>query len=227
MATRSGGSSSGRSGGSKSGGRRATGSRRKGASSTRRAGASGTTSRAASGATPTGADKSVEAFREALERSVTLSRDRLQEVVDDAVRRGRMTRDDANELVSNIITRGRQYSDDLVKELERLLRQARRELETRAGPARRRATAAAGTTARAARDAADAPLARADQLRRRAGVPAVAGPITAYDQLTANQIKSRLTDLSPTELRQVRTREKRGKARKGVLDAIERRLQPG
>ena len=34
------------------------------------------------------ADKSVEAFREALERS-------FREVVDDAVKRGRMTRDDA------------------------------------------------------------------------------------------------------------------------------------
>src|SRR5947199_6496210 len=100
-------------------------------------------------------DKSVQQFREALERSVTLSRDRLQEVVDDAVKRGRMTRDDANELVSNLVTRGRQYTDDLVKELERLLEQARREFGTRTRPARRRATAAAGRAARVARDAAD------------------------------------------------------------------------
>jgi polyhydroxyalkanoate synthesis regulator phasin len=153
-----------------------------------------------------------------------LSRDRLQEIVDDAVRRGRMTRDDANKLVNDLITRGRQYSDDVIRQLERLLEQLARELDTRAGSTRRRATAAAGRAARAARDAADAPLARADQLRRRAGVTA-GGPITAYDQLTANQIKARLSDLSPAELRQVRTREQRGKARKGVLDAIERRLQ--
>jgi hypothetical protein len=76
---------------------------------------------------------------------------------------------------------------------------------------------------RAARDAADAPLAQADRLRRRAGVSA-GGPITAYDQLTANQIKARLGDLSPTELRKLRDRERRGKARKGVLADIERRL---
>jgi hypothetical protein len=50
------------------------------------------------------------------------------------------------------------------------------------------------------------------------------GPITAYEQLTANQVKARLRDLSPAELRQVRTREKRGKNRKGVLEEIERRL---
>jgi len=166
----------------------------------------------------------VEAFRDALERSVTLSRDRLQDVVDDAVKRGRMTRGDANELVSSIITRGRSYTDDLVKELERLLEQARREIESRTRPTRRRATRAAGRAARAARDAAEAPLAQADRLRRRAGVTA-GGPITAYDQLTAPQIKSRLAGLSAAELRALRTRERRGKARKGVLEAIERQLK--
>ena len=210
MATRSGGSRSGGSSGSRSGAKGGAGSGRAG--SARRSAA---TARS---------DKSVEAFRDALERSVTLSRDRLQEVVDDAVRRGRMTRNDANELVSSLITRGRHYTDDLVKELERLLDQARRELESRVLPTRRRATKAAGRAARAARDAADTPLAQADRLRRRAGVSA-GGPITAYDQLTASQIKSRLGDLSAAELRQLRTREKRGKARKGVLAEIERQLK--
>jgi hypothetical protein len=70
-------------------------------------------------------DKSVQAFREALEKSVMLSRDRLQEVVDDAVARGRITRDDANELVSRLVARGRQQTDSLLRDLERLLGQAR------------------------------------------------------------------------------------------------------
>jgi polyhydroxyalkanoate synthesis regulator phasin len=205
-----------RSGGSRSGGSRASkpkpGSTSRSTASSRRS------------ATSERTDKSVEAFRDALERSVTLSRDRLQEVVDDAVGRGRMTRSDANELVSNLVSRGRSYSDDLVKELERLLDQARQELESRTAPARRRATAATARAARAARDAADAPLAQADRIRRRAGVSA-GGPITAYDQLTAVQVKSRLADLSPAELREVRAREQRGKARKGVLAEIERRLK--
>jgi polyhydroxyalkanoate synthesis regulator phasin len=221
MATRSGGSRSGRSGGSRAGASGSGTSR----SGTRRAGGSrrqASTRRAASARS----DKSIEAFRDALERSVTLSRDRLQEVVDDAVRRGRMTRDDANELVSNLVTRGRQYTDDLVNELERLLEQARREFGERTAPTRRRATAAAGRAARAARDAADAPLAQADRLRRRAGVTA-GGPVTAYDQLTANQIKSRLGELSPAELRQIRAREQRGKARKTVLKEIDRKLTQG
>ena len=63
-----------------------------------------------------------------------------------------------------------------------------------------------------------------DRLRRRSGVTA-GGPITAYDQLTATQVKSRLSDLSPAELRQVRARERRGKARKGLLSDIDRRLE--
>ena len=215
MATRSSGSGSRRSsGGRSSGGRSGTKGTRAGQPkrSTR---PSATTGRS---------DKSVEAFRDALERSVTLSRDRLQEVVDDAVRRGRITRDDANELVSSMITRGRSYSDDLVKELERLLEQAGREIQSRTRPTRRRATQAAGRAARAARDAADAPLAQADRLRRRAGVTA-GGPITAYDQLTAPQVKARLKDLGPAELRKLRTREKNGKARKSVLEAIDRQLK--
>ena len=216
MATRSDGSASGGSRRSKSGsGRTARASGRAAGTGKR-----GSTRSSASA----GSDKSVEAFRDALERSVTLSRDRVQEVMDDAVRRGRITRDDANEVVSSLITRGRSYTDDLVKELERLIDQARREFGSRTRPTRQRATKAAGRAARAARDAADAPLAQADRLRRRAGVSA-GGPITAYDQLTANQIKSRLKDLSPPELRQVRAREKRGKARKGVLADIERRLK--
>jgi polyhydroxyalkanoate synthesis regulator phasin len=221
MATKSGGSKSGRSGGSASGPKRAAGAGK--ASTGTGRGSTGTGS-ASTGTGSTRTDKSVEAFRDALERSVTLSRDRLQEVVDDAVKRGRMTRGDANELVSSLITRGRSYTDDLVKQLERLMEQASREVESRTGPARRRAGQAAGKAARVARDAADRPLAEADRLRRRAGVSA-GGPITAYDQLTAAQVKARLRDLSKAELRQVRTREQRGKARKSVLDDIERRLK--
>lgn len=73
-------------------------------------------------------DKSVQAFREALEKSVTLSRDRLQEVVDDAVARGRITRDDANELVSRLVSRGRQQTESMLRDLERVLQQAQRRL---------------------------------------------------------------------------------------------------
>jgi polyhydroxyalkanoate synthesis regulator phasin len=75
-----------------------------------------------------GPDKSVQAFREALEKNVTLSRDRLQEVLDDAVTRGRITRDDANELLSRLIERGRQQTESLLRDLERVLQQAQQRL---------------------------------------------------------------------------------------------------
>jgi len=145
-----------------------------------------------------------------------------------------MTRDDANELVSKLVSRGRKYTDDLLRDLERMVEQARneieartvqarRDLEGRSAPARRSVERAAGRAGRAARDAADRPLAQADRLRRRAGASGP-WPITGYDQLTASQIRARLGDLSTADLRRVRTQEQRGKARKGILDDIDRRL---
>jgi len=240
MATRSGGSRSGgsKSRSSKSARSASAGSRSKSAGS--RSKSAGSRSTARSGATrkrsTTGrsrrtarrapaagrSDKSVKAFRDALDRSVTLSRDRVQEVVDDAVKRGRMTRGDANELVSSLVNRSRKATDDLMRDLEKLLEQTRKEVEARTGPARRQAGRAAGRAARGVRDAADRPLAEADKLRRRTRAPGP--PITGYDQLTAGQVKSRLKDLNKAELRKVRTQERRGKARKGIIDDIENRL---
>ena len=167
-------------------------------------------------------DKSVEAFRNALERSLVLSRERLQEAVDDAVKRGRMTQGDANELVSRLVTRGRQQTDDLMKELERLLDKARTDVESRVAPARKRAERAASRTAKRVRNVAEPALAEADRLRRRAGVGSA--PISGYDALSASQVKARLKDMTPADLRKVRTQEKRGKARKSVLSEIDKKL---
>jgi polyhydroxyalkanoate synthesis regulator phasin len=165
------------------------------------------------------AEQSVQAFRDALEKTVTISRDRLQEVIDDAVRRGRMTRDDADEIVGRLVTRGRDQADDLIGQLERLLAQirqapgrARQQVGTRAERARRRAV-----------KAVDKPLAGADRVRRAARVPGF--PITAYDDLSVRQIDRRLQELSRAQLRKVRDYERRNKARKGVLQSVDRKLQ--
>ena len=85
------------------------------------------------------AEESIEAFRDALEKSITISRERLQEVVDDAVRRGRMTRGDAEELVNRLVTRGREQADDILGELEALVKQLGDEVGSRAKRARGRA----------------------------------------------------------------------------------------
>ena len=79
-------------------------------------------------AATSGLDKSVAQFRESLEHSVTLSRDRIQEVVDDAVKRGRMTRGDAEKMVRELIQRGKKQTDSLLGELEKFARQARKKL---------------------------------------------------------------------------------------------------
>jgi hypothetical protein len=82
----------------------------------------------ASKAKSVGIDKSFAQFRDSLEHSVTLSRDRIQEVVDDAVKRGRMTHGDAEKMIGELLRRGRKQTDALLTELEKLVRQARRKL---------------------------------------------------------------------------------------------------
>jgi polyhydroxyalkanoate synthesis regulator phasin len=181
--------------------------------------ASTRTNKRAQSAESSRAEQSVQAFRDALEKTVTISRDRLQEVLDDAVRRGRMTRGDADEMVSRLVSRGRDQADDLLGQLERLLTQiweapgrARQQVGNRAQRARKRAI-----------KAADKPLAGADRVRRAARVPGF--PITAYDDLSVRQIDRRLQELSRAQLRKVRDYEGRNKARKGVLRSVDRKLK--
>jgi polyhydroxyalkanoate synthesis regulator phasin len=61
------------------------------------------------------------ALRELLLSSITLTTDRLQDVVDDAVRRGRMTRKDAEELLGTLLTAGRSQTEALLADVEQLL----------------------------------------------------------------------------------------------------------
>jgi len=84
--------------------------------------------RKTSGRPTVGLDKSIAQFRDSLEHSVTLSRERIQEVVDDAVKRGRMTHGDAEKMIGELLKRGRKQTDTLLSELEKLVRQARRKL---------------------------------------------------------------------------------------------------
>ncbi len=102
------------------------------AGSSAKAGAKKSTAKASapkgSGRPTVGLDKSIAQLRESLEHSVTLSRERIQEVVDDAVKRGRMTHGDAEKMIGELLKRGRKQTDALLSELEKLVRQARRKL---------------------------------------------------------------------------------------------------
>ena len=181
--------------------------------------------------------KSVAEFRQALSSNlirplelVMLSRQRIEDALDEVVKRGRMTRDDATQLGQALFTLGRQQTDDVMKDLEQLLGRGRNRLETRTGNVRSRSVEAArgarksvGTAADRARKAADPLLAQADRARRVAKV-GPSFPITAYDDLTAAQIQTRLDTLTPAELRKVRDYERRRGNRKSVLDSIESKL---
>jgi polyhydroxyalkanoate synthesis regulator phasin len=57
---------------------------------------------------------------------VLLSRERIQETLDEAAERGRVTRRDANELVSELVRRGREQTDELLTQLGRAAGRARR-----------------------------------------------------------------------------------------------------
>jgi hypothetical protein len=125
---------------------------------------------------------------------VVLTRERMQEAVDEAVERGRMTRNDATALVTALFERGRTQTDDLIAHIEDLV---------------------TGTPTRIVREV--------DRARRAAGIGSNF-PVSGYDDLTAAQVGERLNDLSAPELRKVRDYERRNANRKSVLQNIERKL---
>jgi polyhydroxyalkanoate synthesis regulator phasin len=141
---------------------------------------------------------------------VLLTRDRIQEVLDEAAERGRVTRGDANELVLELIKRGRQQTDEILRQAERQLGRGRDQL----GSATKRVRVT---------DPVDRIVRGADRARRSVGV-GPSFPILGYDDLTAGQVEQRLDGLKPADLRKVRDYERRHANRKSVLDAIERAL---
>ncbi len=137
---------------------------------------------------------------------VMLTRGHIQEALDDAAARGRVTRKDANDLVSELVRRGRGGGTDLVKEIESLL--------SKAGAATKRARGS---------DSVDRIVRGADRARRAAGV-GPSFPILGYDDLNAAQVQTRIKDLKKPELRKVLTYERKNANRKSVVGALEKSL---
>lgn len=142
------------------------------------------------------------ALRDTLARGVILTRERINETLDDAVRRGRMTREDAEDLTASLVGVGRRQAQDLLADVETLL-----------GSGRRRTA-----------ESTDAIVRKVDRARRAAGLGPTF-PILGYDDLTATQVAERLSELSAAELRKVRDHERRNANRKSVLTAIDRALR--
>jgi len=133
--------------------------------------------------------------------AVLLTRRHIEEVVEDAVRRGRMTRDDAQQLMQSLLQRGAKQTDDFLTDLERLLGRGR--LVDQGGPDSRRQTGG----------------------RTRSRRPASSLPIPNYDDLSAAGVLEQLGGLTPAQLRKLRDYERRHANRKTVLDAIERKIR--
>ena len=161
----------------------------------------------------------IAAMRDMLSKGVVITGDRLQQTIDDAGRRGRMTRQDAEELVQNLLAIGRRQSQDALAEIEGLVGRSAKQT-------RRQASARVRSIGSAARRApgTDRALRTVDRVRRAAGL-GQPFPITGYEDLTSAQVKERLGDLDAAQLRKVRDHERRNANRRAVLTAIERRLQ--
>lgn len=145
--------------------------------------------------------ESIAELRATLTRGVVLTRERINETLEDAVRRGRMTREDAEELGASLVGFGRRGALDLLADVEGLLDEGRRRTA----------------------ESTDAIVRQVDKARRVAGLGPTF-PIIGYDDLTAAQVAERLSDLAPAELRKVRDHERRNANRKSVLTAVDRAL---
>lgn len=141
---------------------------------------------------------------------VMLTRDRIQETLDDAAARGRVTRRDANNLVAELVRRGQAGRADLQRELESLLARGRSQLDTTSKRAR-----SSGSVDRVVR--------ASDRARRSVGVGS-SFPIAGYDELTAVQVQKRIKELSKPERRKVLTYERNHANRKSVVGALEKSL---
>ena len=161
--------------------------------------------------------KTVAEFREALRKNlikpsgmVLLTRERIEEALSKS---GKLSPKEARGIAGDLVKRGRKETNDVLKDLEGLLEKGRRDVSKRAGSERGRAVHAASPA-----------IARADRARRAAKVGS-SFPISLYEDLNVGEIKTRLADLTPAELREVRDHERRNANRKGVLSAIESKLK--
>ena len=178
--------------------------------------------------------KNLRALHGALEHSLTIQRNRLQEIVDDLVSRGTLTRSDADGLLNQLVTSSKDYSHALLKVLDSVAADARRGLGGGIAPVMATAGRTAGKIADTVRKAPGLAAKKPRSAPKAAAKPAAAKPATTgstepipgYAGLTVAEIKPRLTGLSAGALRKVRDLELAGKARKSVLGQIDRLLGP-
>ena len=154
------------------------------------------------------ASDAVQVNLQQLRDLILLSRERLQEALDEVVERGHIDRAQANKLVQELVKRSRKQTDDLLAEIDQLVGKGRAQAKK--------------TTTRAVRSKpGDQILRTVDKGRRAVGATF---PISGYHDLNATQITSRLSDLTAAQLRKVRDFEAKNSNRKSIIAAIEKRL---
>jgi polyhydroxyalkanoate synthesis regulator phasin len=149
---------------------------------------------------------------------VMLASERIQEALDEAVERGRLTRGDANELVTELLRRGRQQTDDVLGDLPTLLSKGIDQLDALS----RRVEGRGVSKARQA-DSVDRLMRSADRARRAVGV-GPSFPILGYDELAVVRVTARIADLTPRELRKVRDYERANQNRAAIIRALDKAL---
>ncbi len=137
---------------------------------------------------------------------IMLTRAHIQEALDDAASRGRVTRKDANDLVAELVRRGRGRATTWS-------RRSRRCSARRAPPPSAPASSTPSIASCAAPTALAAPPASGPSF-----------PILGYDDLNAGQVQSRIKELKKPELRKVLTYERKHANRKSVVGALEKAL---
>ena len=73
-----------------------------------------------------GLTAAIASLRDVLSKHAVITGERLQETIDETVKRGRMTRQDAEELAGNLVEIGRRQAQDALAEVEGLLGRVRR-----------------------------------------------------------------------------------------------------
>jgi polyhydroxyalkanoate synthesis regulator phasin len=156
----------------------------------------------------------LEALGQEITRSFTMTADRVQEIFDDSVRRGRITKGDAERLADSLMGIVREQRRELLEDVEVLLDAGVSGLNQLARDARRRAF-----------EGVDA----AERALREAGIVGGRGeremPIEGYDELTVKEVLARLDGLSAADLQAIREHERTHANRKSVLGPLDRRLR--
>lgn len=103
-------------------------------------------------------------LRDVLSKGFVITGERLQETIDETVRRGRMTREDAEELAGNLVDIGRRQTRDALEDVESLIGRSAKET-------RRLTRSRAKSVGSAARrvPGTDRALRTVDRVRRAAG----------------------------------------------------------